>query len=39
MQARIQDFFFYGEHENQGHSSIELGLYKQYIAEWRAKRS
>ena len=39
-QARIQDFCQRGgtkNAENQGHNSIELEVYKQYIAELRAK--
>ena len=42
IQARIQDFCQRGARknaENQGHSSIELEIYKQYIAELRAKRA
>ena len=34
-QAQIQDFFHRGARknaENQGHISIELAMYKQYIA-------
>ena len=41
-QARIQDFFQRGARknaENQGHISIELEMYKEYIAELRAKRA
>ena len=42
IQARIQDFFqreARTNSENQDHSSIELEMYKQYVAELRAKRA
>ena len=41
-QARIQDLFQRGARknaENQGHSSIELEMSKQYIDELRGKRA
>ena len=31
--------FSTGARKNQGHSRIELELYKEYIAEFRAKRA